>query len=207
MSEAVKHDTVLDTGAEKLGKTYAQALIGAAKEASVADQVIEQLGRLVDEYLDGSPELAAVFGSPRIDVEEKVRVIDKIFADEFHAVLVKFLKVMARRGRLGYVRAVRQAAENIHDEMLGRILATVQTAVPLDDASRGQIIDRLSGVLNKEVRLRESVDSNLIGGIVIRVGDQVFDSSVANRLDKMARHARAGFSTQLLQKFEQFTAE
>ena len=51
MTEAAKHDTVLDTGAEQLGKTYARALIGAAQNAGVVEEVIEQLSRLVDEYL------------------------------------------------------------------------------------------------------------------------------------------------------------
>ena len=73
-------------------------------------QVIAQLGQLVDEYLAGSPQLAAAFSSLRIDNDEKTRIIDRIFGDEFHPVLVKFLKVMASRGRLGYVAAVRKAA-------------------------------------------------------------------------------------------------
>ncbi|MCG8653973.1 MAG: ATP synthase F1 subunit delta [Pirellulales bacterium] len=207
MTEVVKHETVLDTGAEQLGKTYAQALLGAANSAGAAEQVIEQLGQLVDQYLGNSPQLDAAFRSPRIDEHEKSRVIDRLFAEQFHPVLVKFLKVMAGRGRLGFVRAVREAAEDMHDEMLGRVLASVQTAVPLDDALRAQITERLGAVMNKQVRLRESVDPALIGGMLIRVGDRVFDSSVSNRLDKMARRTRDGFSSQLLQKFEQFTSE
>ncbi len=71
MTEAAKHETVLDTGAEQLGKTYARALIGAAKNAGVVDEVIEQLSRLVDEYLGGSPQLRAAFASPRIGQDEK----------------------------------------------------------------------------------------------------------------------------------------
>lgn len=207
MTEAVKHETVLDTGAEQLGKTYAQALINAAHNAGAADQVLEQLGILVDEYLAASPQLSAAFASPRIDDAEKSRVIDKLFGEQFHPVLVKFLKVMAQRKRLAYVRAVRDAAEDIHDEMLGRVLATVRTAVPLDDALRGQITERLGAVMNKQVRLRETVDPDLIGGMLIRVGDRVYDSTVANRLQKMAKHTREGFATQLMQKFEQFTSE
>ena len=207
MSEAVKHESVLDTGAEQVGKTYARALIGAAKSAGVADEVIEQLGTLVDEYLNGSPELRSAFASPRIDESEKVRVIDRIFADEFHPVLIKFLKVMAGRDRLAYVSAVRKAADDIHDEMMGRVVASVRSAVPLDDSVRSEISDRLGNLINKQVRLQESVDPDLIGGMVIRIGDQVFDSSVANQLDKMARRTRAGFSSQLLQKFNQFTSE
>jgi F-type H+-transporting ATPase subunit delta len=206
MSEDVKHDTVLDTGAEQLGKTYAQALVAAAIGAGVADQVVDQLGRLVDEYVSASPKLAAAFSSPRIGVDEKLRVIDRVFGDEFHPVLIKFLKVMANRNRLGYVAAVRTAAESIHDDMMGRVLALVKTAVPLDEQLRGQIIGQLSQTMNKEVRLRESVEPNLIGGMVIRVGDTVFDNSVSNRLNKMARLTRDRFSAQLLDKFEQFTS-
>jgi F-type H+-transporting ATPase subunit delta len=207
MNEAATHDTVLDTGAEQLGKTYARALIGAAQNAGVADQVIEQLGTLSDEYLSGSPELRAAFSSPRIDEAEKTKVIDRIFREEFHPVLVKFLKVMAGRGRLGYVNAVRAAADDMYDEMLGRVVASVQTAVPLDDALRSQITDQLGTIMNKQVRLRESVDPELIGGMVIRVGDRVFDSSVSNRLDKIARRARNGFSSQLLHRFGEFTSD
>ena len=207
MTEAVKHETVLDTGAEQLGKTYARALIGAAKNAGVADQVIEQLGQLVDDYLAKSPELRAALASPRIDETDKVRIIDRIFADEFDPILIKFLKVMAGRDRLGYVAAVRSAAETIHDEMMGRLVASVRTAVPLDDALRAQITDQLGSMMDKQVRLRESVDPDLIGGMIIRIGDRVFDSSVANQLDKMARRTRSGFSSQLLERFGQFTSQ
>ncbi|MEM1069619.1 MAG: ATP synthase F1 subunit delta [Planctomycetota bacterium] len=207
MSESGTHDTVLDTGAEQLGKTYARALLAAAQNAGVVEEVIGQLDQLVDEYLAGSPQLGAAFASPRVDEAEKVRVIDRIFAEEFHPILVKFLKVMAGRDRLGYVKAVRDAADDIHDEMLGRIVASVRTAVPLDDAMRSQITDQLGSLMSKQVRLRESVDPDLIGGIVIKVGDRVFDSSVANRLNKMARRTRDGFSSRILSQFGSFTSE
>ena len=207
MNEAAEHDTVLDTGAEQLGKTYARALIGAAQSAGIADKIIEQLGVVADEYLAGSPQLRAAFSSPRIDENEKVRIIDRIFAEDFDPLLVKFLKVMAGRGRLAYVNAVRSAADTIHDEMLGRLVATVQTAVPLDDALRSKIEEQIGSIMQKQVRLSESVDPDLIGGMVIRVGDRVFDSSVSNRLDTMARRTRSGFSSQLLHRFGEFTSD
>ncbi|MGB0595705.1 MAG: ATP synthase F1 subunit delta [Rubripirellula sp.] len=207
MAEAATHDTVLDTGAEQLGKTYARALLGAAQAAGAVDEVIKQLDQIVDEYLDSSPELKAALASPRIDEAEKVRIIDRLFADDFNSILVKFMKVMAGRGRLGYLFAVRDAADELHDEMLGRVVASIRTAVPLDEALRSKISDQLGSLLSKQVRLRESVDPDLIGGMVIRVGDRVFDSSVANRLDKMARRTRDGFSSRILHQFNQFTSE
>jgi F-type H+-transporting ATPase subunit delta len=207
MNEAAEHDTVLDTGAEQLGKTYARALIGAAKSAGIADKIIEQLGVVVDECLATSPQLRAAFASPQIDDSEKIKVIDRLFGEDFDPVLVKFLKVMAGRGRLAHVAAVRTAADAIHDEMLGRLVATVQTAVPLDDALRSKIEEQLGSIMQKQVRLSESVDPDLIGGMVIRVGDRVFDSSVSNRLDTLARRTRSGFSSQLLQRFGELTSE
>lgn len=205
MSEAIKHETVLDPGAEQVGKTYARALIGAAASAGVADEVLEQLGVLVDEYLAGSDKLAAALASPRIDEAEKSRVIDRLFGGEFHPVLVKFLKVMGKRGRLGYIAAVRTAADSIHDEMLGRLVAEVRTAVPMDQSTRASVISRLETVMNKQVRLEETIDPDLIGGMIVRIGDTVFDSSVANQIDKMARKARDGFSRELLRRFESFS--
>jgi len=91
--------------------------------------------------------------------------------------------------------------------MLGRLVATVETAVPLDDALRSNIEEQLGSIMQKQVRLSESVDPELIGGMVIRVGDRVFDSSVSNRLDALARRARNGFSSQLLQRFGELTSE
>lgn len=207
MNEAAEHDTVLDTSAEQVGRTYARALIGAAQSAGIADKVIEQLGSVVDEYLAASPKLRAAFASPLIDESEKVKVIDRLFSEDFDPLLIKFLKVMAGRGRLTHVDAVRAAAETIHDEMLGRLVATVQTAVPLEDALRATIEEQLGSIMRKQVRLSESVDPDLIGGMVIRVGDRVFDSSVSNRLDALARRARNGFSSQLRHRFGELTSD
>ena len=206
-AESPKHESVLDTGAEQLGRTYAQALIGAAEKTGSTDKVIGQLRQVVDDFLGGSPQLTAAFNSPRIDNDEKSRVIDRVFGGDFDPVLVKFLKVMASRGRLGYVSAVRDAAENLYDEQMGRAVATIRTALPLDDALRSLISQKLGSVLNKDVRLKEEVDPDLIGGMVVRVGDTVFDNSVANRLNTMARKTRDGFSSQLLQKFDQLISD
>ncbi|TWU37709.1 ATP synthase subunit delta [Novipirellula aureliae] len=207
MTEAPKHNTVLDTGAEQLGSIYARALVDAANNQGVAEQVVAELGRIVDDFLDSSEPLRAVFASPRVKAEEKVRVIDRLFGESFHPSLIKFLKVMAERDRLGYVAAVRVAAERIHDEKVGRVVASVRTAVPLDDAMRHQVAEKLSSSLGRQVRLEEHVDADLIGGMIVRVGDTVFDGSVANRLDQMSRQAREGFSSQLLKRFETFFKE
>jgi F-type H+-transporting ATPase subunit delta len=200
----VHHNTVLDTGAEQVGKVYAQALVSSADAAGVADEVLSQLGQVIDEVLANSPQLATALASPRIGEEDKSRVIDRLFGSQVHPILVKFLKVMARRGRLQYLSAVRTAADSLRDQMLGRTIAEVRTAVPLEDSLRQTILGRIAAATNKQVRLIEIVDPQLVGGMVIRVGDTVFDGSVANQINKLSKKVRSGFSRELLQRFETF---
>lgn len=207
MPDVPPHETVLDIEAEQFGKTYARALMAAVIKAGVADEVLGQLADVVDGCVRVNPSLAAAFASPRIDEQEKIRVLDRLFGDRVHPVLLNFLKVMARRGRLGYLTAVRDAAVALHDESLGRVVAEVRTAIPLDDDLRAEIRRQIAESLQKEVRLTDSVDASLLGGMVVRVGDTVYDSSVAGRIEKLGRAATGGFAQELLQRSERFAVE
>ncbi|MEX0824521.1 MAG: ATP synthase F1 subunit delta [Pirellulaceae bacterium] len=204
MREPIKHETVLDTGAEQLGRTYAAALLGAAAKADAVDAVLEDLNELVNEALNKTPALAAALHSPRISVDEKTRVVDKVFGDKIHPLLLRFLKVAAQRQRLMYLRAIRQAAEELSDEIAGRAVAEVRTAVPLSDDLRSLVIQRLESVLSKQVRLRETVDASVVGGMIVRVGDTVFDSSVSGQLASMARETRGVVARRLLASVDTF---
>ncbi|QDV65083.1 ATP synthase F1 subunit delta [Crateriforma conspicua] len=204
MSEATEYPTVLDIGAEQLGKTYARALMAAAHNQGVADEVLGQLGEIVDEGLSANPRLAAALASPRVSESEKNAVVDRLFAGQIHPVLTNALKVMNAHGRLGYLRAVRDAATDIRDEQLGRVVAEIRTAVPITDDLREVVLRRLGETLGRHVRLNERIDTDLIGGMVVRVGDTVFDSSVAGRLAKVRQKVRDGFSQQLLRRAEAF---
>ncbi len=206
MAENAQHANVLDIGAEQLGKIYARALLGASLRENTAEQVLDQLRDIVTDALAVNPKLAAAFESPRVSSEEKSRVIDRLFGNSVNPILLRLMKVMAGRGRLGYLGAVSRAADLLHDEVAGRVVAEVSTATPLTDDLRNEVAQRLSQSLGKQVRLKESVDASLVGGMVIRVGDTVYDSSVASRIEKMGRAARDGFARQLLQQSDRFTS-
>lgn len=205
MDEKVRHDTVFDTGAEHLGHVYAEALLAAAEKAGATDQVVDQLQMLVSDVLNQHPQLAAAFASPRIDPEEKQRIIDRLFAAEIHPTLLQFLKIVARRERLGYLRQMASSAVDIRNEQMGRLVAEVRSAVPLTDELRQAVLTRLGERMHREIVLREKVDPRLIGGLVIRIGDTVFDSSVSNRLTGMAKKTRQAFARQMLEHPDRFT--
>ena len=94
---------------------------------------------------------------------------------------------------------------DLYDEMTGRMLAEVKTAIAMTDDLRSQVTEQLTSQFGKSVRLREVIDESLIGGMVVRVGDTVFDSSVASRLDKLGKAAASGFARQLMNKSDMFT--
>lgn len=204
MEQQGRQETVFDTGAEHLGRVYAEALLAAADKAGNADVAVVQLEQLVSGALTEHPALASAFASPRVSAEEKSRILDRLFADQLDPMVLRFLKVVAGRGRLGYVRNIAAAARSLRDETLGRSVALVTSAVPLDDALRGLVIERLSAVLNREVVLREQVDPALIGGLLIRVGDVVYDSSVAGRLNGMAKKTQQVFARKLMENSDRF---
>jgi F-type H+-transporting ATPase subunit delta len=201
------HDTVFDTGAEHLGSVYADALLRAADKAGIADTAVEQLEAVVSDVINQHPDLAEAFASPRVSVDEKSRILDSLFGSQLHPVVLRFLKVVAGRGRLGYVRNISSSARALRDETLGRQIAQVTSAVPLDDTLRQQVIDRLSASLNKQVVLREKIDPSLVGGLVIRIGDTVYDSSVAGRLTGMAKKTQKAFARKLMENSERFSGK
>ncbi len=202
MTQGNSQQAILDTDADQLGKVYAQALIAATEAAGNTEEVVGQLAEFVDECLTPNPTLVAAFSSPQISAEEKGRVIDRLLGGQAALPLIQLLKVMAGRDRLAFVPAVRTAAERLRDEKLGQIVAEVKTAVPLDDSLRQSVTERIARATEKQVRLVEVVDPQLAGGMVIRIGDTVFDGSVATHFQRLTRQVRSGFKRELLARID-----
>lgn len=188
--EATGQQTVFDTDRQYLGSVYAKALLNASKDAGKMDQVLEELDSFTNA-MDGLGSVRAALESPRISFVEKEKLLEKIAgkgcSDEFR----NFIKVLARKGRFDCLSAVRSNAQAMFNEIAGRVEATVVTADQIDDQLKASISSSLSKYLGKEVVVNTAVDPDIIGGMVVRVGDTVFDSSVANEL-KRVRHAAIG---------------
>lgn len=193
-------DPIFDSASEHLGRVYAEALLGAAEKANVLDAVVQQLGWVVDDLLGASEQLQAVVASPRIEPEEKIRVMQRLLEGKVDTVLMRFIKVTAERGRLGYLPSIRRALEALNDERQGRVVAIVRSAVPLSDQVREEVASRIGSAINRSVTIREKIDPSVIGGIVIRIGDTVYDASVAGRLKRLAEKTRAGFARRLAEQ-------
>lgn len=205
MTEAVEHSTVLDTGQQHIGQVYAKALLGAAQKAGVAEQVVAELDSLVFDVLERQPQLDATLSSLRVPYEAKVRMLEKAFAGRMSDLLLTTLKVICRHRRFDCLRAIRRAAQVQYNELLRRVEVEVCSAQPLTPELRSAVSMRMKAVLGSEVELVETLDPQLIGGLVVRVGDTVYDASVANwlvRLRKDALEQTAQTIKEALERFE-----
>jgi len=196
--------TSFDSSRERLGAVYARALLGAAEGQRVTDRVLSELDSLIDDVLARAPGFEQFLESPRIHLDEKLRVLDLSFATRMTPVLLQFLKVAARHGRLDCLRQIRAAARRQYTELLGRVEVTVRTAAPLSSALRAQVEQRLTAVLGKPVDLQCVVAPELLGGLQVRVGDTVYDGSLDNRLDKMRDETTRRTAQQIRDSLQRF---
>lgn len=185
MTKSSSHNASFDTNREHLGKIYAKGLIEAAEGQGVTDRVIEELDSLVDDVLDATPGFEELLSSPRIELSEKYRILDKAFTDRMIPLLLNFLKVTARRGRLDCLRQIRHAARTLYNEMRNRVEVTVETAAPINQHMVSQIEKHLTVTLARQIQLDCQVNTALLGGLVVHIGDTVYDGSLDRRLEQM----------------------
>lgn len=189
-SNAAPTHAGIDIGAEQVAKVYARAIVEAADAAGCRHDVIDELTALARDVLPQVPQATAVFASPKVSIEEKQAIIDRLAAGRLRPTTTHSLHVLARHGRLGMLSAVAQAAARLADELEGIHEAVFTTAVPLDAAGREQVAADVQRSLAMALRPSFVVDPTIVGGLVVRVGDTIYDQSVATSLVRLGDRLR-----------------
>lgn len=201
-----KQNSVFDTDRQYLGGVYAKALLGLAGKSGSVGDVLEELHSFV-EVLDRLPKMRDAMESPRIGFAEKEKIVDKAIRENASAAFLNFVKVVCRKGRADCFSAIASAAQAQYDEMSGSVQATMTTAVAVDDGVRSKVADRLASVLGKKINLTASVDPGIIGGLVVRVGDTVYDGSVTNQLRQVQASTIGRVNQQIRQALDRFATD
>lgn len=170
---------------QELAQVYARSLFEVAQEHGTLDEVHEQLGEVADA-LQNNEELRLYFFSPYFSSEEKKDGIRKILdgADEN---FLNFLELLAENHRLPVLNRIRRDFESFWAEEKQLLPVTITSAVPLHHRTAKKIGDRIQEQTGREVQLETEVNPDLIGGLVIRVGNRVLDASLRNKLDRLRR--------------------
>ncbi len=203
IEKSTEHPTVFDTDQQQLGVIYAKALLSHGKQTGLLDQLVEQLDAVVNVIRE-VPGFQAALESPRIPFEAKAKLIDKAFAGKVDRSLVNFLKVVGSKRRFDCLPAISSSAKKMQDEIAGRVQAVLTSATEIDESVKAGIASRLSAVLGKTVSLKSTVDPKIIGGMVVRVGDTVYDGSVVNQLAQIRTRAVKRASDAIREKLERF---
>ena len=187
MSETQKNDSAFDDESMHVGPIYAKALLAAIGSSGNVDSVMEQFHSLIHDVFDKQPVFEMALANPKLASDEKIRMLDKVFAGKMDATLLTFLKVLSRRGRLNAIRGIYRAAALLRDEAVGRVRVLITTAQQLDEAALKSLKEKLQNLFKKEVAITSKVDATILGGLIVRVGDMVFDGSVDGQLNLLKK--------------------
>jgi ATP synthase F1 delta subunit len=175
---------------EEIAAVYARSLFEVAQEHGTLDSIREELGQFADA-LDGDRELQVFFFSPYFSTIEKKDGLDRAVSDA-DPTLVNFLKLLIENHRMPVIFRVRRVVDGLWREENKLLPVTVTSAVELDQATVSQIGDRISEQTGRKVELSAIVEPDILGGLVVRVGNSILDASIRNRLEQLRKQvARA----------------
>lgn len=169
-----------------IARNYAEALLALAQRAGDAagwGELISGLAAAVEQ----DPRLFRFLEAPQVEAEQKKAVLSRALADHAPRHFVLFLAKLVDNRRQMLLPAVAVEYHNLLDQALGRVHARVTVAREVDDATRKAIAEELSRSLGQQVIPHVQVNPEILGGVVVRVGDTVMDGSVRRRLSTLRR--------------------
>jgi ATP synthase F1 delta subunit len=177
---------------EEIAKVYARSLFEVAREQGKLDALREQLGQFVDA-LNQNRALAVFFFSPYFSVKEKQDALGRVL-EGADPTFLNFLGLLIEKHRMPVIFRIRDAFERMWEEENRMLPVEITSAIELDPDT----IERLSGEISertgRKVNLATRVDPEILGGLVVRVGNSILDASIRNRLEQLRRHVAQGAS-------------
>jgi F-type H+-transporting ATPase subunit delta len=170
---------------EEIAQVYARSLFAVAKEHDKLDLVREQLGQFADA-LDGSRELSIFFFSPYFSTEEKKEGLGRLL-EGVDPTVENFLALLVENHRMPVIFRVRRDFERLWEQENKLLPVTITSAVALDEATVKSIGDAIGRQTGQRVELTTNVDPDVLGGLVVRVGNSILDASIRNRLENLRR--------------------
>ena len=177
---------------EELAQVYARALFEVGLEQEKLDLLREQLSEFADA-LEGTRELSVFFFSPYFSTKEKREGLERLLdgADES---FLNFLGVLIENHRMPVIFRIRHEYERLWQEENRLLPVEITSAVELDQATTEGVGERIGERAGRKVALAARVDPDILGGIVLRVGNSILDASIRNRLEQLRRHVAQGAS-------------
>jgi F-type H+-transporting ATPase subunit delta len=170
---------------EEIAAVYARSLFEVASEQDKLDDVREQLGAFTDALAE-TRDLQVFFFSPYFSTAEKEEGLERVVTDA-DPVILNFLELLIEKHRMPVLFRIRAAYDALWEEENKLLPVHITSAVELDSSTVKQLGDRIAEQTDRKVDVSANVDPDILGGIVVRVGNSVLDASVRNRLEQLRR--------------------
>ena len=165
---------------------YAEALMSVARSNSLVEQFGDTIRSLLNAMTE-VPELQSFLENPLIKAEDKKAVIRQIVGEEANDYLLNFLRLLVDRRRIIFIEAIGQKYLELQRELNNTVLAEVTSAVELSEAQKQSVSTKVKELTGAQgVELSTKIDPGLIGGVIIKVGSQVFDASLRGQLRRIS---------------------
>jgi F-type H+-transporting ATPase subunit delta len=166
-------------------RVYAEALFAAGEDKGKLNELQEQLGQFADA-VDGDRELQVFLFSPYLSSQDKVDGLRRVVTGA-EPEFVNFLDLLVEKGRMPDLFRIRREFDELWKKANRRLDVTVTSAVQLDQSVVGRIGEEVERQTGEKVELSSEVDDEILGGLVLRVGNMVLDASIRTRLEKLRK--------------------
>jgi F-type H+-transporting ATPase subunit delta len=170
---------------EELARVYARSLFEVAKEHGKLEEIRAQLGQFADA-LDATRALATFFFSPYFSTQEKRDALSRVLQDADET-FVGFLGVLIDNHRMPIIFRARRELERLWEEEHRQLPVEVTSAIALDEQTLAQLSEQIGQRTGHDVQLTARVDPDILGGLVLRVGNSILDASIRNRLEQLRK--------------------
>lgn len=199
--DAISSSEVLEGESEFIARTYAQSLLNVTDEQGKTEAVLDEIGEIVGL---AKGDLRELLGSPIVPADSKESLVVRIFEGRADELTVRFLRVLARRNRLVLLREIYRQARFLWMQRSRRFHVEVSVAAALDDDQRGQLAEMVGKLVDGQPLLDIKVEPEIIGGLILRVGDDLYDMSVRTQLARLLGRLQEQKSYELQNRRDRF---
>ena len=209
MSEAVETSqsshVLEDPSAKAVARVYVTAFLDAAGEKKQAE-LLDEFTSFHDEVLLKNEQFNKLLTSEMTSTDEKLGLIERVVKPRASEILTNFLSVLARHGRIELLPLILAETWSEHERRQGKLRVQVKSAVSLSEEQLDRIKNRLQDALSTEPILMPTTDADLLGGLVIQVGDTVYDGSLKTRLRVLQQRLRERYLNEIQSGRDRFSS-
>ena len=167
-----------------VAKRYAEALVEFGKSGKLSYVAVSSNMANIQHILSKSKDLYDTLVNPLISAEDKIELIDSVFVKDVDGLILNFLKILVEKDRFDLIDDINKVYNLLLDDINGIARVEVISAVELNDMEQGDIQAKLASKLKKQIVIKYNVDKSLIAGLVVKMGDNIIDMSVAHKLEE-----------------------